>query len=115
MGTDLGQLACCEVWRGLGGRGEAVLNTRTQGDQRDQQLILSEIKETTINLLNTHNQNRNKHTSRHNLHPHRVPTLLLSGCSHLSTAVPYAFGLLCTVLVQPVWSELALVDQTHHN
>ena len=42
VGADLGQLASGEVRGGLGGGGEATLNTRVQGDQRHQQVILTE-------------------------------------------------------------------------
>lgn len=42
MRADLGQLASSEVWRGLGGSGEATVNQGVQGDQRGQQLTLTD-------------------------------------------------------------------------
>lgn len=50
VGADLGQLACCELRRGLRGRGEAAMNKRVQGDQGGQQLVLTQ-RETERRLV----------------------------------------------------------------
>lgn len=53
MGADLGQLSSSEVLRGLGGRGEAAMNKRVQGDEGGQQLVLTQ-KERPKRILFKH-------------------------------------------------------------
>lgn len=60
VGANLGQLAPCEVCRGLRGCGEATMNKSVQGDQGGQQLILTQRDTESRSVLKPANIGRPK-------------------------------------------------------